>query len=422
MDWLCFFIMVAIEVWGDIYFFDSFSSCKWKSKKVIRYPLFFIVLTAASLVSTAFSLKYGEILKYFVVLICEIILCLLIYDVGYIGSIFLGTMNYILLLMLDFTFVWITGNANSTIMRIVWIFYRIIWMIMLVLIRRRLSGLRKYLIKRDGYWKRNVWLPFITAGIGFYFMIYMTFKGDHNYFYSVISGGLVVLNIVSMHILLYLSEKDEKLKSVELQIQKKQNQLQVFHDMQSLYERQGKKLHDYKKQLITVQGLIENGNSEAAIHLTKELTKSIAVEMSEINSGHPVVNAVLNQEYRIAKGKGIGMILSVTDADKIRLNDEDIVVLFGNLLDNAIHECEKIVKSGACAVIRVKLTYMDGDMIITVRNPVLKQVYITNNDIVNQSPEGHGIGLVNIRETIEKYGGNFIISCDEQEFTAVAVI
>ena len=116
------------------------------------------------------------------------------------------------------------------------------------------------------------------------------------------------------------------------------------------------------------------------------------------------------------------MMFSVTEADRIRLGDEDIVVVLGNLLDNAIHESEKIVNSGADAVIQVKMAYMDGEMILTVQNPVHEQVSIDNNEVVSRQTEGHGIGLANVREAVEKYNGSFAISCDENEFTSVAII
>ena len=195
-------------------------------------------------------------------------------------------------------------------------------------------------------------------------------------FYSFVSIGIICLNVISLVFMQETLLKEEKIRQSELQIQKKQNQLQLFHDMQSLYERQGKKLHDYKKQLATIQGLVENGDYDTAVNMTKELTKSIDVEMSEVNTGHPVVNAILNQEYRIAKSLEIGMIFSVSEVDKIRLKDEDIVVIFGNLLDNAIHECVKIVEAGKDAVIQVKMRCMQNETIITIQNPVCQQVSI----------------------------------------------
>ena len=67
------------------------------------------------------------------------------------------------------------------------------------------------------------------------------------------------------------------------------------------------------------------------------MTKSISVEMSEVNVGHPVVNALLNQQYRVAKEKNIGMTFAVSDLHDIRISDDDIVVLLGNLIENCIH-------------------------------------------------------------------------------------
>ena len=132
-------------------------------------------------------------------------------------------------------------------------------------------------------------------------------------FQGIVSVVLLVVNLISLFLLQDSLIKDEKLRKSEIQIENKQNQLQAFRDMQTLYERQGRKLHDYKKQITTLQELLKGGDTEAAIAFTEQLTKSISVEMSEVNVGHSVVNAVLNQQYRVAKGKNIGMTFSVSD-------------------------------------------------------------------------------------------------------------
>ena len=64
-------------------------------------------------------------------------------------------------------------------------------------------------------------------------------------------------------------------------------------------------MHDYKNQLSTIQTLIKNGHIDEALSFTQKLTESIAVEMSAINTNHPVVNAVLNQKYRSMQEKHI---------------------------------------------------------------------------------------------------------------------
>ena len=105
--------------------------------------------------------------------------------------------------------------------------------------------------------------------------------------------------------------------------------------------------------------MIKNGHTDEALSFTQKLTESIAVEMSAINTNHPVVNAVLNQKYRSMQEKHIAVILKVGDLQEICLEEEDIVILLSNLLDNAIRESEKVLKNTGKAVIHLKLECED---------------------------------------------------------------
>ena len=421
MHWI-HYILIAFEAWGIIYFFDSFMDARRQDKKWLRCLLVYAEIIAAIFVTQIIP-GYGDIAKSIIIVVALIITCIGFYNTSIIAGIFFSALNYILLFFTDCVFVTLFGMQETPFNHVLWVGIKVLWIVLLLILRRKLPHIRRYLNENRISWTSFAWLPVFSGVIGIYFYILFLSDAEPEWFYSFISLGIICLNVISLVFMQESLLKEERIRQSELQVQKKQNQLQLFHDMQSMYERQGKKLHDYKKQLATVQGLIESGDYETAVNLTKELTKSIAVEMSEVNTGHPVVNAVLNQEYRVAKGLGIGMIFSVSEADKIRLSDEDIVVVFGNLLDNAIHECERIVADGKDAVIHVKLADMDGEMVITIQNPVIEAVQIDeNNDVVHKSEEGHGIGLSNVRETVEKYGGSFVISCDENEFTAVAII
>ena len=94
---------------------------------------------------------------------------------------------------------------------------------------------------------------------------------------------------------------------------KSENRIADYQDREEIYERQRRKIHDYKNQLSTIQTLIKNGHIDEALSFTQKLTESIAVEMSAINTNHPVVNAVLNQKYRSMQEKHIAVILKVGD-------------------------------------------------------------------------------------------------------------
>lgn len=106
----------------------------------------------------------------------------------------------------------------------------------------------------------------------------------------------------------------------------------------------------------------------------------------------------------------------------MRLDEEETVILLSNLLDNAIHACLKVVKAQQKAVIHVKLVQEGGKLIFSVRNPVTEKVQITDGIVLDSDGGMHGVGLMNVKTVVDKYGGDFAFSCDEEKFRAVVIL
>ena len=105
------------------------------------------------------------------------------------------------------------------------------------------------------------------------------------------------------------------------------------------------------------------------------------------------------------------------------MKEEDIVIVLGNLLDNAIAECERLLASGSRGTLIVlKLVYEEGSMILSVRNPVREKVEIIDNIVQKEHGSGHGIGLLNVRSVVEQYDGDLVLACDKKEFKAVVIL
>ena len=424
MNWIAFFLASASENVYYLLFFDTFLVHKWQGiKKVISYLILYILAVGNAIVVEGLSNGHPmwKIVSLVLIFIIYVKLC---YRTTWVMSGFFSSLALVIELLFGFA---ISGMLhNSHRFDVVISFLGIVSSAILcggvILLRRKLKVIKQHLQTNPDALMKYIWIPVISVIPGLYLYVVFFRVEVIGYFYVFVAIGLIIVNVV---LLFYLQEamiKDEKLRLSEMQNESKQNQLQAFHDMQSLYERQGQKLHDYKKQLSTLQELMKSGDIDTAIELTEQLTKSIAVEASEINVGHPVINAVLNQQYRVAKGKNIGMTFSVSELKDVRLADDDIVVLLGNLLENAIHECEKITAEGKVASISVRFVEASGKIILNVRNPVREKVEIVDNKVITHSHEGHGIGLSNVEAVSEKNGGTFAISCDDNEFVAVVMI
>ncbi len=79
-------------------------------------------------------------------------------------------------------------------------------------------------------------------------------------------------------------------------------------------------------------------------------------------------------------------------------------------------------RAGRNAVIHIKLVQEDGKLIFSVKNPVVEKVLITDDIVLDSNRGMHGVGLMNVKAVVDKYGGDFAISCDEEKFQAVVML
>ena len=423
MAWIVFFAEGIIETALSIYFYDSFLEYKWNLRgKIICSMGLYAACIAEALFVEALSSEFYP-LKILMLVLVNIIYIIVCYKASAFIGIFFAGSKVLMLILFESIIVGISQVAfgDKELARFLLLIPFALFFCTTFILRKQLTYLKQLLKHSSNKIYNFIWIPFSSVIAGFYFATLFV-SGAIGSFEIFVSILLIVVNIAALFILQELLKKDEEIRLSAVQIEHKQNQLQAFRDMQSLYERQGKKLHDYKKQLATIQELLASGDVESATDYVEKLTKSISVEISEVNVGHPVINAVLNQQYRIAKEKGIGMTFAVSDLHDIRISDEDIVVLLGNLIENAIHECEKVILSGSNASIQVKFVEKDGNFILMVKNPVKQKVIIEDNKVQNTFGENHGIGLSNVEEVTAKYDGSFAIACTEEEFSAVVMI
>ena len=84
-----------------------------------------------------------------------------------------------------------------------------------------------------------------------------------------LSVGLVAINLILMEFMQNTIEKEERIKIAVLTEQNQKNRIANYQDREEIYERQRRKMHDYKNQLSTIQTLIKNGHTDEALSFTQ---------------------------------------------------------------------------------------------------------------------------------------------------------
>ena len=231
-------------------------------------------------------------------------------------------------------------------------------------------------------------------------------------------SGFAILSILLFYFTMRILEKEDALQKLRLSTEHAQRQMAVYQTMQKHYEQQRSFLHDYKNQLNCIQGLLLCGQiSEASDYITR-ITGTLREQFGDINTNHTIVNILLNQKYQTACEKAVTMTFAINDLSKLTMPEEDLVTLLANLLDNAIEACEKL------DTIQFKMVLEEGQLILSVRNPVNTPVQIKNNMIVTSKKDSlhHGIGLSNVDAVIKKYGGTSVLACDNGCFSFSALL
>lgn len=424
-DMIYTMIIYVMEIFGIILFFNTFME---KKEQAANGLLKFVTYIAATIMM-AYTEAWIGLGKCILIILAWICLNKIWYRGTLRQNILFSIIGYTMLILMDYVMFCFYEVAFPNISREELLYNRqygmtmkMAWIIVLLLIHKCCKKKMDYnrLTKRE--WTQLISIPIFTLAA----LIWMFYTETEDIrirnIYLFLSIGLVASNFIVINLMQNILEKEEKIRFGLLTEQSQKNLFLSYQDREEIYERQRKKMHDYKNQLRVIQTMLKSEKTADALNFTQKLTESIAVDMSAVNTNHPVVNAVLNQKYRTIQGKNIPLILRVDDLRELSMVEEDIVILLSNLIDNAIKESERVQKKTGKAVVHLKLGFEENKLLLSVRNPVREKVEIVDNEVQAVKKENHGIGLLNVKEVVEKYGGDIAFSCDDREFKVVVIV
>lgn len=158
---------------------------------------------------------------------------------------------------------------------------------------------------------------------------------------------------------------------------------------------------------------VENQEYDAAEQYLNSVTQEQTDRLFLVNSHHAILDALFNTKATEAIQKGIEIDFELNDLSTLPFDVSDMVVLFSNLLDNAIEACEKINSN---RVIRVSAV-LKQSFLFSIRNTTLP-VEIKNDTIKTTKPNAHlhGFGLSNIKLILNKYHADFVMDYEDGWF------
>ena len=224
----------------------------------------------------------------------------------------------------------------------------------------------------------------------------------------IIAFGLVIMNLMVFYLMRDIIGREKLIQSDKIFKERMKNQTNMYRSMSDDFEIQRKRIHEYNNQIGCIEGMLLNKNVEQALDYVVKITGGLKKEINAIDTNNVIINAIINSKYKEAIDKNIVMVIKVNDLSECVIVDEDIVIILSNLLNNAIEACEKIIEK---RIIWLKFVIEENMTIISVKNTAEEDVEIIDGALITtkENKTEHGLGVKNIKESVEKYKGSYTL-------------
>ncbi len=240
--------------------------------------------------------------------------------------------------------------------------------------------------------------------------------------YCMISGYILlpmanILMFHTIHKLFFISEKNREQQLAEQQAALQQRYYQHLEEIDLGHRRYA---HDLKNCMASIGALAAAGGSGEIIALLGDMEVELDTLTGRHYTANPVLNALLWEKEALAKRCGVQMAMEAEAAEWAGIPGRDLIVMAGNLLDNAIEAAKRCPAGHVC----VTLYAEEHFLVMEVENTCEEQPSPSGKNLLSTKPDAanHGFGLSNVRDRAKKYGGTLYTQQKDGWFTAILTI
>lgn len=184
-------------------------------------------------------------------------------------------------------------------------------------------------------------------------------------------------------------------------------------------EQTKKSSHDLRHHMAVLSGYAQERNMDEITSYISAYTGGLPANEELHFSKIPAIDAVVRYYYALAKNDGIDISVNISLPES-GLPEQDLCVLFGNLLENAIEAC-RLVKTEKKYI---RFTVTSNDSFITVLSDnSYDGIYIEDRGVLHSRKRNEaGTGTASIKAISEKYNGYADFKAGMSEFRASVVL
>lgn len=275
-----------------------------------------------------------------------------------------------------------------------------------------LCSLFRYYYKNQedySFKSRYSWLLILIA-VGTALIGVLTVNEDSSYDYLI---ALILLFINFLNFYIYNLEQESfkaqhKLKLIETSNYAYQNQIKIMNESQ---KRIRFLRHDFNRHINKLKLLSEKNDMQGIIQYLNEMKDAIVIKKEYSKTGNEDVDSLLNYELSLAAEFGTEIICDVNLPEELNVSSFDMTIILGNLMDNAI----EALRHSERKLLKVNIQFNKGIIRIDIENSYDPK-YRKKHD-----GREHGIGLLSVENTLQKYHGKLDSYPEESKYYTTAI-
>lgn len=261
------------------------------------------------------------------------------------------------------------------------------------------------------------WIIFMVGILIVYLPLNYTLfsSGVYSLVFWMFIVAIIILGVYS--IIQHMAVSLQK-KQAEFAEEKNLMLMENYKILANHYQDNQRFYHDIKNQYLILKQYLESKEYiKADEYMEKLIKEEKNIEMIKY-TGVEAIDILLGYKRNLANLHSINMnIIGEKISDYIP--DYKMAALLGNLLDNAIENCQDLDLDSKW--IQVIIRKMGGISLIKIMNPYLQNPQCVNGRLVTskENKQMHGIGLRSAEETVKQYGGTITYEYTDGKFCVV---
>lgn len=189
-----------------------------------------------------------------------------------------------------------------------------------------------------------------------------------------------------------------------------------YEEIREIYLNMRSWRHDYHNHLQVMKAQLAVGQMEEMKQYLDDLERSLDGVDTYVKSGNLMADAILNSKLTLAEQKKIRVNCKAVLPEKLSVEDVDLCVLLGNLLDNALEACDKILPGQR--FLRVYMAVNRSQLYISIQNSAREDLNFDERNYITQKRGDHGLGMKRVKALTDKYEGYLTLANEPGIFAA----